>query len=186
MKRKNSNKSDEQLYAMLFGSPTEKEIGFTELYRRHSQRIYQYSRRICGDDSMASDVLQETFLRFLNMSEYKSEMSNVAAFLLRIARNLCIDARKKQSHTISLDDMEIPTHDTSLESKELRHLLVAALEALPDDHKEAIILQAYNGMSYQEIGEATNVPVSTVRNWVVRGKRKLREILATYIQELEQ
>ncbi|MBI3260711.1 MAG: RNA polymerase sigma factor [Ignavibacteriae bacterium] len=186
MIQKNSHKSDEQLYAMLFGSKAEKEVGFTELYQRHSQRIYQYCRRICGNDQMASDILQETFLRFLNVTEYKSEMSNISGFLLRIARNLCIDSRKKQSHTVSFERMDIPSHDMSLESKELRHLLVAALDALPDDHKEAIILQAYNGLSYQEISDATNVPISTVRNWIVRGKKKLREILAPYIQELEQ
>ncbi|MBK9248856.1 MAG: RNA polymerase sigma factor [Ignavibacteria bacterium] len=186
MTHKNSHKSDEQLYAMLFGSKAEKESAFTELYQRHSQRLYQYCRRICGHDEMASDVLQDTFMRLLKAADSRVELSNIAGFLLRVARNLCFDARKKQNHTISFDSMEIPTHDTSLESKELRHLLVAALDALPDDHKEAIVLQAYNGMSYQEISEATDVPVSTVRNWIVRGKKKLREILSPYIQEMEQ
>lgn len=185
MIQKNSHKTDTQLYAMLSGTSAEKEAGFTELYQRHSQRIYQYCRRICGNDEMASDVLQETFLRFLNVSIHRAEMTNIPAFLLRIARNLCIDVRKRQSHTVSSEFIEIPTHDVPFESKELRHLLVAALDTLPDDHKEAIVLQAYNGMSYQEISEATNVPVTTVRNWIVRGKKKLREILSPYIKELE-
>lgn len=170
---------------MLQGSHAEREAGFTELYQRHSQRIYQYCRRICGNDHMASDVLQETYLRFLNSAANHTEMVNIPAYLLRIARNLCLDARKKQMHTISPDDIMIPTHDIPFESTELRHLLVAALDALPEDHKEAIVLQAYNGMSYQEISDMTNVPVTTVRNWIVRGKKKLRQILAPYIQEME-
>lgn len=185
MTLKNTHKTDQQLYMMLFGSHKEKEAGFTELYMRHSQRIYQYCRRICGSDELASDVLQETFLRFLTAAEQKNEMTNIPAFLLRIARNLSIDARKKHQHTISPDEIEIPAYDMSFESKELRNLLIVALDALPEDHKEAIVLQAYNGMSYQEISEVTNVPVTTIRNWIVRGKKKLREILSPYIKEME-
>jgi RNA polymerase sigma factor (sigma-70 family) len=186
MINKISNKSDEQLYAMLSGNKASREAGFTELYQRHSKRIYQYSRRICGNDEMASDVLQEVFLRLLNSSQNNQQMTNVPAFLLRVARNYCIDLRKKQSHSVSSEKMEIPSYDISLESIELKHLLVIALDSLPEDQKEAIVLQAYSGLSYQEISETTNVPISTVRNWVVRGKKKLREILAPYIKELEQ
>jgi len=187
MKETHSHKSDAQCYAMLQSTDKrDKEAGFTELYKRHSQRIYQYCRRFTGSNDIASDVLQETFLRFLASAERGAVMTNIPAFLLRIARNLCIDARKKQSQfIITSETIELPAHDAPLESQELRHLLIAALDALPDDHKEAIVLQAYNGMSYQEISEATDVPVTTVRNWIVRGKKKLREILSPYIKELE-
>lgn len=186
MIQKVSNKSDEQLFGMLSGDKANKEAGFTELYQRHSQRIYQYCRRICGSDEMASDVLQETYLKLLNAAQNKQEMTNVAGFLIRIARNHCLDIRKKQSQNVTFENIEIPSYDISLESRELKHLLVIALDALPEDQKEAIVLQAYSGMSYQEISETTNVPITTVRNWVVRGKKKLREILAPYIKELEQ
>ena len=50
----------------------------------------------------------------------------------------------------------------------------------PDDHREAVVLQLYNGYSYDEIGTMMNVPVTTVRNWVVRAKSKLRATLAPY------
>jgi RNA polymerase sigma-70 factor (ECF subfamily) len=188
MKDNYSHKTDAQCYAMLqSNNRRDKEAGFTELYKRHSQRIYQYCRRFTGNNDTASDVLQETFLRFLSSAERGATMTNIPAFLLRIARNLCIDARKRQSQfVISSEIMELPAHDAPMESQELRHLLIAALDALPEDHKEAIVLQAYNGMSYQEISEATSVPVTTVRNWIVRGKKKLREILAPYIKELEK
>ncbi len=186
MIQKVSNKSDEQLFEMLSGDKAKKEAGFTELYQRHSQRIYQYCRRICVNDELASDVLQETFLKLLNAAQSKQVMTNIPGFMLRIARNHCLDIRKKQNKQVTFDNIEIPSYDISLESKELKHLLVIALDALPDEQKEAIVLQAYSGLSYQEISEITNVPISTVRNWVVRGKKKLREILAPYIKELEQ
>ncbi|GAB1370813.1 hypothetical protein MASR1M45_08750 [Candidatus Kapaibacterium sp.] len=56
------------------------------------------------------------------------------------------------------------------------------LELLPDMHKEAFILQAFQGLSYSEIAAVLDVPVTTVRNWIVRAKSKLREILLPYFE----
>lgn len=181
----NYNITDKELFELLSQSKEKRDYGFSTLYLRHSQRIYQYCRRILGSDELASDVLQETFLRLLNSNKSVAEMTNIPAFLLRVARNLCIDIRKKESKMLNHNEIEIPSYDDSLEIKELKQLLVLTIDLLPEDQKEAIVLQTYSGMSYQEISEFTNVPISTVRNWIVRGKKRMRELLTSYIKELE-
>ena len=172
--------SDVELYLLLSHDEC-KEQAFTELYHRYSQRIYLYCRKVLADDHAARDVFQDTFIRFLNSASRDREMTNVPAFLLRIARNLCLNhKRDHSSRTVEFNDLNIGVHDHQVESRELASLITMALDLLPDDHREALVLQMYHGMSYEEIGEHLHVPVSTVRNWVVRGKKKMREVLAPY------
>ena len=174
---------DTELYTLLCDE-TRKEAAFTELYSRYSQRIYLYCRKILGDDQAARDIFQDTFIRFLNSADATRDMTNVPAFLLRIARNLCLNWKRDHgSRTVEFSELAIGTHDRQVESRELAGLITMALDLLPDDHREALVLQMYQGMSYEEIGEELNVPVSTVRNWVVRAKKKMREILAPYFAE---
>lgn len=187
MSQDRTYQSDEKLYSMLRGSPREREVAFKELYARHSSRIYLYCRKVMGDNETAEDLFQQTFLRFLQSAGNERIMTNVAAYLLRIARNLCLNHRKKMGNaTVPLEDFQMPVEDTPLEDRELERMVSTALELLPEEYREAFVLQAYNGLSYKEIGEVTKAPVSTVRNRVVRAKQKIREILAPYLADYRQ
>ena len=175
--------SDAELYAFLCDEKS-KERAFTELYARYSQRVYLYCRKILSDDQAARDIFQDTIIRFLNSAHNEREMTNVPAFLLRIARNLCLNWKRDHgTKNVEFSDLTMGTQDRQVESRELAGLITMALDLLPEHHREALVLQMYQGMSYEEIGEELHVPVSTVRNWVVRAKRKMREILAPYFAE---
>ncbi len=187
MSQDRTYQSDEKLYGMLRGSPREREVAFRELYARHSSRVYLYCRKVMGDTETAEDLFQQTFLRFLQSAEAERIMTNVPAYLLRIARNLCLNHRKKMGNaTVPLEEFQMPVEDTPLEDRELERMVSTALELLPEEYREAFVLQAYNGLSYKEIGEVTKAPVSTVRNRVVRAKQKIREILAPYLADYRQ
>lgn len=167
---------------MLRGDAPTKEGAFAELYARHSSRVWLYCLKIMGDQESANDMFQGTFLRFLQASEVDREMTNVPGFLLRIARNLCLNAKQKMRPiSVPFDELEVASEDQSLESKELTRLVSTALDLLPEEYREAFVLQVYNGLSYKEIGDVIDQPVSTVRNRVVRAKKKIREILAPYL-----
>lgn len=175
--------SDAELYAFL-GNEKLKERAFSELYGRYSQRVYLYCRKILGDDQAARDIFQDTFIRFLNSARDERDMTNVPAFLLRIARNLCLNFKRDRGmRNVEFNELSVGVADKQVESRELAGLITMALELLPDDHREALVLQMYQGMSYEEIAAELQVPVSTVRNWVVRAKKKMREILAPYFAE---
>jgi RNA polymerase sigma-70 factor, ECF subfamily len=187
MKNKLSSLSDNQLYELIRNEKYElKEEAFAELYARYSRGIYAYCRRILGNESEAEDIFQETFLSFLKSTEKEREMTNVQAFLLRIARNLCLNEnRQKRSRVFSLDDFDLGTEDNRMERTEITKIIVSTLELLPEEQKEAVILQIYHDMTYQDMSEFLGLPVSTVRNRVTRGKQQIRNILAPYFEKKE-
>ncbi len=178
------NTGDSELFERLRGNGKEREAAFAELYNRHSRRVYLYCLRILGDEEHANDVFQETFLRLLQSANRVERIDNVPAYVLRIARNLCFDNKKRNARElVPIEELNIAVEDVTLESKELARLVALALDLLPENHREAFVLQTYNGLSYKEIADLMEVPMTSVRNWVVRAKRKIREVLSPYLEE---
>ena len=85
--------------------------------------------------------------------------------------------------TLPTDELEIPVEEHPVESRELERLVSTALDLLPEEQREAFVLQIYDGLSYKEIAEVIDRPVSTVRNPVVRAKQKVRKVLAPYLED---
>lgn len=160
-----------------------RDLAFSELYSRYSTRIHLYCRRILGNDVQADDIFQETFIRFLRSVERETEMTNIPAYLLRIARNLCLNAKRDERPTVPIEDFQMPYEDRSYESAEIAGLVAMSLELLSEEHREALTLQAYGGLSYLEIATMLGVPVTTVRNWIVRAKKQMQEILTPYLRD---
>ncbi|MDB5035877.1 MAG: hypothetical protein JWQ98_3118 [Chlorobi bacterium] len=182
-----SDHSDADLYRMLRGDSSTREAAFGELYTRHGSRIYLYCRKIMGDQAAADDAYQQTFLRFLQSAERDRLMTNLPAYLLRIARNVCLNAKKRMGYiSVPLEEFQLSVEDVSLEAKELATMINAALDLLPEDYREAFVLQAYNGLSYREIAEVIDLPITTVRNRIVRAKQKIREILSPYLADYRE
>ncbi len=176
--------TDSELYKLLNEESKLKEKAFKEIYTRHSGKIYAYCRRVVGDRNKADDLFQETFLKLLQSISIDKEMSNLSGYMIKIARNLCLKYKSQQNvNLVSIEDFEIPTNDNILEGTELSSLISMALDLLQEEHREALVLQAYDGMTYSEIAEIQEVPVTTVRNWIVRAKQRLREILTPYLIE---
>jgi len=174
--------SDNELYKLLQSDHVVREQAFAEIYARHSTRIYSYCRKIMSGSALADDVFQETFLVFLKTSQKEREMTNLPAYILRIARNLCLEHRNTPQTSVPLEGLEF-TDGTAFqpESDELLKMISAALELVSAEQREAFILQMDYEMSYQEIADVMNVPVTTVRNWIVRAKSKLRQVLSSYL-----
>src|SRR6185295_9347546 len=172
------NYSDKELIETVYKSNDEsKSIAFSELYNRYSYNIFHYCRKIFGEGNFAKDVFQDSFLNLLKSIESGIQISNVKGFLLKTARNLSLNHRRNEKvQLIEFEDFHSIFNENDLENKELELMIETALELLPEEHKEAFILQVFEELSYQEISELIEVPISTVRNRVVRAKSKLREI----------
>jgi RNA polymerase sigma-70 factor (ECF subfamily) len=160
-----------------------KSAAFSELYSRYSSSIYLYCRKVFGDGSFAEDIFQDTFMQLLKSIENNHQIGNVHGYLLRTARNLSMNfKRDNRTNLVEYDDFHGQFDDKNYEVKELSIVIDSALELLPEAHKEAFVLQAYQGLSYSEISALTEVPLSTVRNRIVRAKSKLREILTPLLE----
>lgn len=163
------------------------EAAFKELYARLSPRIYAYCRKVLDDIDLAQDVFQDTFIRFYKSAQQEREMTNVAAYLLRIARNLCLKAKRDYgSHRfVELEDYHGALRSDDSDNREMLALIDKAIERLPFDYKEVFVLREYDGLSYAEIGGIVGCTEATAKIRSFRAKQKIREMLAPYLQDLD-
>ncbi len=178
--------SDIELYNLLDSEKKTSDRAFAELYNRLSPRVYAYCRRFLGNKEEAQDVFQEVFVRFFNSTKQKREMTNVPAFILRIARNLCVNAKRNERVNISYEDYMYIHDDDRDEKDELLNLIKKAIDLLPEDYREVFILREYDGMTYNDIAEITGESLSNVKVRIYRAKQKIREILQPYMKEMEK
>jgi RNA polymerase sigma-70 factor (ECF subfamily) len=186
-KRKYQSLSDDDLYGILVsGSERERNDAFEELYNRHSGRVFVSCARILGDQTSARDACQEVFISFWRSISAERVMTNLRGYLLRIARNVCLIMKRNESYmpTTEFEEGAIesynPLGEAAIEQNELAEIIAMALDLLPAHYREAVVLQCYNGLTYQEVADVLGVPLSTARNWIVRAKAHLRTILEPY------
>ena len=178
--------TDLELFGKLSGSESSAQAALTILYRRYSQRIYTYCRKITGDNEVAEDLLQETFVKLFDSGKQGREVENFPAYLMTIARNLCLTHRSRSKRQfVEVEDFHLMSKDVPYEHKELLQLIQTSLELLPEDYREAFVLREYNGLSYNEIAEVIGQSLDVVKVRIFRAKKKLREILAPYLEDLK-
>ncbi len=178
---------DLELFRALAGDEPVAQAALTRLYRRYSQRIYTYCRKITSDNQVAEDLLQETFVKLYDSGRQARPVENVPAYLMTIARNMCLSHRARSHRQfVPVEDFHLTTRDVPYEQKELLDLIQASLELLPDDYREAFVLREYNGLSYSEIAEVIGQSIDVVKVRIFRAKKRLREILAPYLEDLKK
>jgi len=178
-------RTDEELVeACLAGE----ESAFDVLLGRWEKRIRGAIYRLVGSDEEARDLCQEAFLKaYKSLRSFKQE-ARFSSWLYQIALNLCRDRmrRRRGKTMVSLDELEEggaamtvagPTALDLLQERDTRRLVVQAIEALPDEQREVIILKEYQGLTFLEIAQVLDVPISTVKTRLYRGLDQLRSRL---------
>jgi RNA polymerase sigma-70 factor (ECF subfamily) len=157
---------------------------FDTLVARWEDRIRGAAYRFLGSDEEARDVAQEAFLKaYKALPGFKGE-ARFSSWLYQIATNLCRDRlrRRRTRPTVSLEDVSAATVmvETALEAHETllrRDLALSvqrAIHALPEQQREVVILKEYEGLTFVEIAQALDVPLSTVKTRLYRGLGQLR------------
>lgn len=175
--------SDESLLAGLASGDPESAAAFV---RRFQARVYGLALAIVGDPSGAQDVAQETFIRaWRYASAYDPRRGRVATWLLTIARNLAVDARRSR-RVVPTDPHVVMTlhHPSSEPAPEEPALggddstrLRMAIAGLPEEQRRAVVLAAVFGYTAREIGESERVPIGTVKTRIRTAMMKLRSAL---------
>jgi RNA polymerase sigma-70 factor (ECF subfamily) len=156
-----------------------------EVARHHGRKIYNFAYRLTGNTHDANDLAQEVLLRVRRgLSGYTP--GSFDGWLWRITRNAFIDdvRRKKRRPTVPFPDGRegevgdpSPGADEVLAEVRLGEDVQAALLELPIEFREAVVMCDVVGLSYEEIAEAAEIPIGTVRSRIHRGRRMLRELL---------
>ncbi len=168
------------------------QSAFAELVELYQDKLYHMSYRMLNNRQEAEDVVQETFLRvYKNLDRY-DETLKFSTWIYRIATNLCIDRLRKRKPTYSLDaessDYEgldgysmIPSDNTTPETElilsDTQRIIHQAMESLPPKYKSVMMLRYIRDLSLQEIGDILNMPVTTIKTRVHRGREFLRKKL---------
>jgi len=173
--------TDEALAARLIaGDPR----AFDQLVLRWRDRVVDLARLLCGDAEAAEDVGQEVFLRFLRRPDAYDPRRPFKAWILTVARNMCHDryrrefARAKYQRIAGVERHYGPRPATlPLEEATLREgqaELRRAIAELPSQFKEAYVLCAVRGMSYDEAAGICGCPPKTLSTRLARARKQLR------------
>lgn len=162
-------------------APTE-PAAFTELYRRHLQRVYAYHFARTGNVHDAQDLTSQTFMAALENIERYRGSGAFAAWLLGIARNKVVDYYRSRRPLTPLEEvLEIPHPDPPIEEATNHRLqlseIAQALQQLSPDRAEAITLRIFGGLSCAEAGRVMSRSEAAVKMLVHRALQDLKAIL---------
>lgn len=157
-------------------------IAFDELMRRHEDRVFAVCLRIMRHREAALDAVQDTFLTVLRKVEQFRGESAFSTWLYRIAVNTCYDhlrkAKRRRTDPLpETHDPADPSVDDALGSVELRPDLSAALAAIGEEFRTAIVLVDVEGLAVAEAAEVLQVAEGTVKSRLHRGRKHLARIL---------
>jgi RNA polymerase sigma-70 factor (ECF subfamily) len=180
------SRTDEELVASSLAGD---RSAFDLLVLRWDRKIQGAIYRLIGSEEEARDLCQEAFLKaYRGLGAFKGE-ARFSSWLYQIALNLCRDRmRRRRGRTlVSLDALEadgqapvLREEATALdlvETRDLQRRVKAAVLDLGEEQREVIVLKEYEGLTFQEIAEVLDLPVSTVKTRLYRGLDRLRERL---------
>ena len=180
--------SDEELVARSVGGDLD---SFNQLVVRWERPIYALAYRVIGREEDARDVCQETFLRaFRALRGFKGQ-AKFSSWLYRITLNLCRDwiRRERRAPTAqtpegvdlvelaSSEQADVETVEDLVSRRLLGQAVAKAMARLPEDQRTAIILKEYHGLTFQEIADLLDCPLSTVKTRLYQGLSVLRRQL---------
>jgi RNA polymerase sigma factor (sigma-70 family) len=173
--------TDAQLFVRFLDGD---DTAFMELFDRHTHRLYMYCLKFIGDRRQTEDLVQDLWERVIRLrSEQREGLDNPVGFLIRMARNLCLNHIRDRKQISSLQDIPEWEHPATI-PRELTHneeLVVAALRHLPEAQREILVLNAYSGYRFDEIAEMLGEQVGAVRTRAWRARAQLGRIISAFI-----
>lgn len=175
------------------------DAAFNQLMLRNEKTVYHLVLRYTGSRETAVDLTQDIFLRIYRAAGRYEPKAKFFTFLYTVTLNVCRNhaAKAKRRPTVSLDATREGQEGDVLPSRELvdpfgsaedhvsRLELSAevrkAVDSLPQEQREAVVLQRFEGLSYEEIAQVQNLSVSAVKSKIHRAKLNLKDRLTPYL-----
>ena len=152
---------------------------FAELVRRRQSPIRSLMRRFSRDPTLADDLAQQVFLQVWLKIHTLRNADAFGAWLKRLAVSIWLLHLRKKDPTRDADELS-EVEDAQHNSTSLGMDLDRALATLSDQVRSCVVLSYQQGMSHAEIAELMDVPLGTVKSHILRGSKRLREMLSAY------
>jgi RNA polymerase sigma-70 factor (ECF subfamily) len=186
--------SDEQIVERALAGDVD---AFGEIVRRWERRIFALAFGMLGREEEARDATQETFISaFRNLRGFRGE-AKVSSWLHRIAINQCISRqrRAKVRGETSLEDerdggsepFQSAAHESparAAESRQRTEIVRRAVDALPAELRQVVVMKEFEELTFQEIAEALDLPLSTVKSRLYTALRQLQMRLQRVASEV--
>ena len=182
--------TDESLVRAVLSGDRER---FELLVERYQTRLVNYLYRMVRNLEEAHDLTQEVFIRVYQALDRYDSQYRFSTWLFRVAQNAAIDViRKRRIQLVPLTrradegsdatvDLELPDGQPSalesLQGRELDASIRAAIDTLPWEYRELILLRHYGELAYEEIAEVKAMPLGTVKNKLFRARQMLKQQL---------
>jgi RNA polymerase sigma-70 factor (ECF subfamily) len=172
--------------------------GFAEIYEAHKALVFNVCFRMVGDWHEAEDVAQDVFVKAYGAMDRLRGEAKISTWLYRIAVNTCLNhqRRKQRVRWLSLDflfesrsepELRLPANEQSpfdeLRQRETETLVQDAVNALPLKQRAALVLQVYEGLSYEEIAVVMKCSVASVDSRLHRAKENLARRLVPELRK---
>jgi RNA polymerase sigma-70 factor (ECF subfamily) len=152
---------------------------FRAFYEKHRDRLFAYLMRSTGDYHLSGDILQESFTRYL---EKYGEQGQTPALLYAIARNAVVDGHRRQERGTQLfeePELSQPDPEARLMVREDYRRVLAAMQELEPEERDALSLVVSSDLSYREIARITGTSEGNIKVRVHRARVKLKRMLNT-------
>jgi RNA polymerase sigma-70 factor (ECF subfamily) len=172
------------------------KAAFARLVEKHKQSVFGLCYRLLGASEESRDASQEAFVRaYTGIRDFDARQP-FAAWVLRIARNHCIDLLRRRRPTLALEarsdepeagvapelrDHFATTGEDAMQEQEAQRDLDLAVAALPPRYREVIALFHVQHKSYAEIADTLGVPMGTVMTWLHRARKELKARLSEHL-----
>jgi RNA polymerase sigma-70 factor (ECF subfamily) len=163
------------------------EYDFSEVFNKYKKLVYAVAHKFFNDFNDIEDICQEVFLRVFKYLKMFNPEYKLSTWISAITKNLCKDKIRKQKHLIESIDIKdldscIIRNDTTPENvlidKELLLIIRSVIMELPEKYRQPITLYYFEGLTYNELAETLNVPMTIVKNRIYRAKIILKKKLA--------
>ena len=172
---------------LIFRAKKGEQNAFSDLVCIHAQGVRNVIYRMYGDAQIAEDAAQETFIQaWLHFSSFRPQ-SSLRNWLYRIAVNAATDILRKEKRILpnALEDLVLrdpqPGPEAVAFQGERTALVKKAVLSLPDGCRSVLVLREYEGLSYQEIADALEIPIGTVMSRLNYARKRLKDQLEQYV-----
>jgi RNA polymerase sigma-70 factor (ECF subfamily) len=162
------------------------EGAFQQLVEGYKDLVFALIARTVQDRSRAEDLAQEVFLRVHRGLPYFRGEARLSTWIYRIVANVCLQGYPRPS-AVSLDDPARPAvqpaaADRQFGDLELKDRLEKAIARLPANYRLLVAAHYLNGVRYEDLAEALQLPLGTVKTQLYRAKQQLRRLLETELK----
>ena len=164
--------------------------GMSEIYENRHRNLFRFFFRLTGTQTTAEDLVHEVFLRMIRYRHTYQNGDNFEAWMYRIARNAFADQLKKhrlespaEDHQFEVLEGGRPSALEDMVKRQELTLLRKALQELPEDKRELIVLSRFQGLSYEQIGRIVGCETGTVKVRVFRAIKEIGKIYNGLMKE---